>query len=442
MMGARPAASTYRPRLQRRLMLAFAGYTLLVGALFGLLSMMFVYVVEDEFFATTLRAEMLRQQAHRAEQGAWTQPALPFVQVYPRGEGMPADLARQRAANPRRHEIAGDDGRHYHARRLDADGTELVAEVSKQLVVRPLRNTLLLWLVAAGGGLTSLALLLAWRLSRSASAPLDLLARRVANSSPDALPKGLTKGLAHDEVGELARHLEELHERTRAFIAREQAFTADASHELRTPLTVLGVACERLRARAADDVQPLAQSMQAAVWQLQQTVELLLALARESPANLQSVSEQPLLPVLERMLLAHAPLLDQQGVQVELHVPAGLTRPWPVGVTQLLVGNLLANSIAHAQTPHVRIEADATRLSVCNASLPPPELLLGDDAAGRIRGVKGLTSTGEGLGLSIVRRLAEQHGLALDLLYRAGHTCVTLRAAGAARPTNDTSSEA
>lgn len=432
MIDARPAASAYRPRLQRRLMLAFAGYTLLVGALFGLLSMMFVYAVEDEFFDTTLHAEMLRQRAHRAEQGTWTRPALPFVQLYPSGDGLPADLALQFTANPRRQEVSGDDGRHYHLRRLDADGTVLVAEVSRQLVVRPLRNTLLAWLVGTGSSLTLLALLLAWRLSRRISAPLALLARRVGNSSPDAPPQGLTQGLEHDEVGELARHLEELQERTRDFIAREQAFTADASHELRTPLTVLGVACERLRATAVADVQPLVQSMQAAVWQLQQTVELLLALAREEPVGSRTVAEQPLLPVLERLLLAHAPLLDQQGVHVELNVSAGLTRPWPAGLTQLLVGNLLANSIAHAQTPYVRIEADASRLSVCNASLPPPESLLGDDAAGRIRGVKGRSSTGEGFGLSIVRRLAERHGLALDLVHRAGHTCVTLRAAGSA----------
>ena len=35
------------------------------------------------------------------------------------------------------------DGRHYHLRRVGADGTLLVAEVSGQLVVRPMRNELL-----------------------------------------------------------------------------------------------------------------------------------------------------------------------------------------------------------------------------------------------------------------------------------------------------------
>jgi signal transduction histidine kinase len=429
MKGTHAAAGAYRPRLQRRLMLAFAGYTLLVGTLLGGLSMAFVYAVEDEFFATTLRAEAQRQQAHRARQGTWAPPALPFVRIYPHGDGLPADLARQRAAAPQRQELAGDGGNHYHLHPLDADGTLLVAEVSEQLVVRPMRRTLLAWLAAGGTGLTLLALLLAWRLARATSAPLATLAQRVAGGAPDTLPIGLARGLARDEVGELARHLDALHERTRAFIAREQAFTADASHELRTPLSVLGLACERLHARAPDELRPLAQSMQAASWQLQQTVELMLALAREAPAAAQDAGERPLLPAIERLLLAHAPLLEQQGVEVEVDVPPGITRPWPDALAQLLLGHLLSNAIAHAQTPRVRITADAAAVSVCNPSLPPPAPLLGAGAAGRHRGVKGPASTGQGLGLSIASRLAERHGLVLGLSHDEGRTCATVTAA-------------
>jgi two-component system sensor histidine kinase QseC len=168
-------------------------------------------------------------------------------------------------------------------------------------------------------------------------------------------------------------------------------------------------------------------SMQVSVWQLQQTVELLLASARETPVELARTSSEPLLPVVERLVLAHAPLLEQQRVELEIDVPPGLTRPWPPALTQVLLGNLLANSIAHAHTPKIWIHADAMRLSVCNASSPPPDALLGDGVAGRDRGVKGPASTGNGLGLSIVRQLAERHGLALDLSHRDGRTCATLR---------------
>ena len=421
--------TTYRPRLQRRLMLVLAGYAVLVGALFGGLAMLFVYAVEDQFFVTTLRAEAERQRLHRNTQGTWAVPALPFISVHPQGQGLPADLVRQRAARPGANELEGDGGRHFHLLPLAADGSLLVAEVSQQLVVRPLRQTLLAWLLGSGLAAVALALLLAAVLARRTSAPLARLAQAVAGSRPDALPGSLAQGLVHDEVGELARHLDALHQRTRDFIAREQAFTADASHELRTPLAALGLAIERLRQQAPPAQQTVLASMQATLWQLQQTVELLLALAREAPPDAQDerpAQEQPLLPVLEHTLLAHAPLLEQQGVQIELDVPPRTTRRWPPALTQLLVANLLANALAHARSPTIRIEADAHRLSLSNASDAPPAALLAEGAAGRQPGLKGPASSGQGLGLSIVRRLAERHGLSLTLSHEQGRTCATL----------------
>lgn len=433
MTPAPAPGALYRPRLQRRLMLAFSGFTLLVGALMGALAILFVYVVEDEFFAAALAAEAERQQAHLALHGRFTAPALPYMQLHPQGRGLPADLAPQLASHPRRQEFGGEAGRHYHLRRVGSDGSLLVAEVSSQLVVRPMRNQLLNWLLAAAGGLTLLALLAGGWLARRISTPLATLAGRVTRSAPDALPESLARGLGHDEVGELARRLDLLHGRTRELIAREQAFTADASHELRTPLAVLGVAADRLQARATAEQAPIVRSIQAATWQLQLTVDLLLALARGAPEGPAAEPAHPLLPVLEQLVLAHAPLLDRERFEVEIDVAATVTRPWPPALTQLLVGHLLANAIAHAQTPMVVIEANADELRVSNPSQPPPAAVLGADAAGRARGVKGAASAGQGLGLSILRRLAERHGLAVELRHHAGLTSAIVRN-GAAGP--------
>lgn len=438
-----PPDGPYRPRLQRRLLLAFSGCTLLVAAVLGTLAIVFAYAVEDQFFAATLQAEADRQRAHHATHGDYTAPALRYLRLYPAGLGLPEDLAGPHAREPQHTEFEGAEGRHYHLHRLAADGTLLVAEVSGQLVVRPLRSELIHWLLAAAGGLTLLALLLGGWLARRISTPLAALAARVARSAPDALPEDLARGLVHDEVGELARHLDRLHARTRALIEREQAFTADASHELRTPLTVLAVAAERLHEQAPPAQQPLLRSIQAAVWQLQQTVELMLALAREAPAGPGAEPEQPLLPALERLVLAHAPLLDRERVELVLDVPATLTRPWPPALTQLLVGHLLANAIVHAcpqgpaQGPRIVIEADATELRVHNPSPPPPAALLGADAAGRARGLKGPASSGQGLGLAILRRLAERHGLALELRHDDGQTSAIVRSASAVPAAQD-----
>ncbi|MBT9492694.1 MAG: HAMP domain-containing histidine kinase [Paucibacter sp.] len=421
--------TAYRPRLQQRMMLAFTGFTLLVSAVFGLFAMAFVYTVEDQFFNSALSQEAQRQHAGRTRSGDWREPAQDFIRLYRPGQALPEDLAEARRREPRSRELAGLGGRHYHLLTLDPDGSLLVAEVSAQLVVRPMRQQLLLWLGLWGGGLALLALGLAWWLSRRTSAPLARLAAQVASSRPEQLPTDLALHYGHDEVGQLARYLDGLNQRVAALIAREQAFTRDASHELRTPLAVLSLSCERLQARPGTAALPEIATLRAAIWQLQQTVELLLALARQAPA--QADPQRPLLPQVEQAVLALAPLLDEQQISLVVDVSPSLSRDWPPALTQLLLTNLLANALAHGEGGSIRISADADELRLCNPSASPPPALLGSGAAGRLHGVKGEASAGLGLGLSIVRRLAERHGLQLRLSHRDGWTCVGLRSTSA-----------
>jgi len=452
-----PPLPTLRQGLQRRLMLSFTLFTLGVSALLGLFAMAFVYSVEDSFIEATLDRAATEMQTRHQVSRLWPVPSQAFMQRYDHAASLPDDLRLAWQAEPHRREFAGTQGRHYHLHWLDrprgappdppapdARHPLLVAEVSALLVVRPLRRELLVWWAAGSGGLTLAALGLAtWR-ARRISAPLVRLADAIARSRPGDGSNRSTQSTRFaldsrdDEVGLLARHLDALTARTQAFIDREQVFTRDVSHELRTPLAVLGMASERMLGRIdlPTDVAAQLKQMRQVLWDLEQTVNTLLALAREarSPAVSAGMSDDratgtapaalAVLPLLERVVLEQASRLQGKDIQLELAVSPALRVDLPPGVLHILLSNLVGNAFSHCEPGPVRLAADAQGLHLHNLSnaLPPG---LSERLGQPFQ--KGAASAGLGLGLAIVHRLAEHQGLQLSLSQADGITRVQLQ---------------
>jgi signal transduction histidine kinase len=445
-------------------MLSFTLFTLGVSALLGGFAMVFVYSLEDLFIRATLsRAAAEMQALHRAS-GVWETPPQTFMQRHDAAASLPDDLRLAWLAEPLRREFPGVQGRHYHLHWLDrprgappdpptpdARHPLLVAEVSGLLVVRPARRDLLVWWAAGSGGLTLAALgMAAWRAQRI-SAPLMRLADTVARSRPGDTSDRATRCALDprdDEVGLLARHLDALTARTQDFIEREQVFTRDVSHEMRTPLAVLGMANARLLGRSdlPTEVSAELRQMRQVLWDLEQTATTLLALAREArapaaPATsaaradgvsaqgsddvalLTAPSTQAVLPLLERVVLEQMARLQGKDIQLEIDVSPALRVQLPAGVLHILLSNLVGNAFSHCEPGPVRVAADTEGLELHNRSQALPAGLsdrLGEPFQ------KGAASTGFGLGLSIVHRLAEHQGLALSLSQTDGRTRVQL----------------
>ena len=408
-------------RLQTRLMAVFAGFTLLAAAVFALYAMAFAYSVEDAFFEAELEREAGAQLQHYRTHGRWASPRDASVRLYTDGAAFPADQQRAHAAEPWRLEFAGTDGRHYHLMpvraRANAAPAWLVAEVSGQLVVRPLRDRLLLLLAGTGGVLVLLALGCGYWLARRTARPLARLATLVEAMTPEHPPKPFAHTFANDEVGILARGLEVMSGRVQAFVAREQEFTRDASHELRTPLTVIRSAAECLLGEpgvSAAGRQHLAHVQQSAS-QLEQAVTMLLSLAREEPPR-RDADAVALLPVLERVVIEQSPLLQGKAVEVTVEVPHDARLALPAPVIHVLLSNLVGNAFAHTQAGQVRIDVESDRLRIANA---------GDVAATAVDWPQGTPfskregSSGFGLGLAIVRRLCERYGIDLRIAREA-----------------------
>jgi signal transduction histidine kinase len=415
-------------RLHTRIMMVFTGFTLGVAGLFALYAVSFMYTVEDRFFNGQLAEEAGFQLQQHATTGRWSEPRSAHIRLHLDPHNFPEDLLPVYSRHPERKEFPGREGRHYHVLRFEAATAEvawLVAETSEQLVVRPIRDRVLQLLAWTAAIVVALALLIAYWLARRTAAPLERLAAMVESMRPGELPDSLPGRFPNDEVGVLARGLESLIRRVRAFVAREQEFTRDASHELRTPLAVIRSAGERLATEPGldDEARRLLEHILHSSAQLEQTIATLLALAREdNPAG--AWEPERVLPIIERVVVEQAGLIEHKPVTVDVLVPATATLAVPSPVLHILLSNLVGNAFAHSEAGVVRVDMDADGLRIANHGYPVDAGLRSSihEPFSRREG-----SAGFGLGLAIVHRLCSQHGLVLEFDSNDEVTVVTLR---------------
>ncbi|MGO1072282.1 sensor histidine kinase [Lysobacter sp. CA199] len=422
-----------RRRLRNRLMLAFGGFAVLVAGLFGLYAMSFMYATEDAFFEAALQEEAVALERARRAHGRWETPRSPYMKVYTALAQFPDDLRERYQREFWREEFAGRDGRHYHIKTLSAsnpaDGAWLVAEVSRQLVVRPIRDRVLQLLAWSAAAVLALALAIAYWLARRTAAPLARLATQVGSITPQHLPVLAVPERSDDEIGLVAQGVSDLVERIRTFIGREREFTRDASHELRTPLAVIGSTSERLLEEpglSPAGRQHLIHLRQSAL-QLERTVAMLLSLARETQDAPPMTGPVAVLPLLERVILDQAVLLEGKSIELDIDVPSDVHSELPEPVLHIVLSNLIGNAFAHTEAGRVRIGVDhgehgrGTRLCIANSGYDiAPELLASVHRPYRRR--EG--SAGLGLGLAIVRRLCERYRIDLDIQTLDGLTRV------------------
>lgn len=421
-----------RRGLQRQIMLVFAGFTLAVTTLFTLSAIGFVYTVEDHFLMSQMNEEAAYLKRIHAEIGTWTSPRNPWMRVYSDMRDMPKPVREGLRTEPKRTESPSADGRYFHLLRLNdndaAPQTWLLYEVSQRLVVRPIRVQI--FMLLAWTSLVSLIVSLAlggW-LAQRISAPLSRLADAVETMQPNNLPERLPTRLPNDEVGVLARGLEQLIRRIRAFIAREQEFTRDASHELRTPLSVIRMAGERLanEPSLSDSARAHLDHIRQSSTQLEQTVTTLLALAREQTLG-KDGEHTKLLPLIERVIIEQSPLIGDRPITVEVEVPIAFAFDKPSGVLHILLSNLIGNAFAHTERGEVRIDIDGDRLRVSNHGLAiAPELRANLHQPFRKR--EG--SAGFGLGLAIVKRLCDRYAIDMHIDHNESGTVASIRCRG------------
>jgi two-component system sensor histidine kinase QseC len=263
---------------------------------------------------------------------------------------------------------------------------------------------------------------------RQALRPVDLLSQELEARRADDLQPLRARGPA--ELRPLVESINRLFARIEAAVEHERRLTADAAHELRTPLAALRAQWEAseaaLRSGDAGALEHARRQVGKGIERIEHLFEQLLALARAEATTLQRAPLVDWQGVLEHALSDCLPLIERRGANVEVEWPPHGQVVLPLhgdaALLATLVRNLLDNALrygAHGATVHVRLGPRHIEFEDRGRGVAP-ELLprLGD----RFHRPPGQTEAGSGLGLSIVKRIAQLHGLEVRFANRTDTT--------------------
>lgn len=257
-------------------------------------------------------------------------------------------------------------------------------------------------------GLLGMLAGLSWWQIRRLLRPLEDTASRINGQSPHDLTP-IDAADAPRELQPILDALNALLQRLNAALDGERRFTADAAHELRTPLAALRMRVQLIE-RELQLPQRHLQQLRADIDRCTALVESLLTLARLEP--------QAQAPALETVTLDA--LLDGMDLT---ELARGMRIEYALEVPQLRASPpLLRSALRNLVDNAARYGRDGTRIRIETARLPGggTRLAVRDDGPGvpasqrarlgeRFFRVLGTGQSGNGLGLSIVARIAALH---------------------------------
>lgn len=394
--------------LRFRLASTFAWFGALVSLLLSLGLSFATHNLGERLMDETLRAEIEDTISRRLRNPDSLPPATISVRGYIHVPGrsaddMPPELLR---LNPGKHQLTLGNIP-YRVAVVD-QGDKRYVMLFNEMRQRQREEQFLFVLIAGALIMTLVSAAIGWWLAGRVVAPVTELARRVGKASPEDEVLDVAKGFYNDEIGKLARVFGAYLKRMRAFIDRERAFTADVSHELRTPLSIIQGAVELMEDddRLDEKQQKRIARVGRAARQMIDLTSALLMMARENTPDEPVEPDCDVCDVVRDAVATHRHLVSAK-TKVEL---AYCSHPRIAAERTLLgivVANLIRNAFAYTESGTVAIVVDDNCLTVTDTGRG-----IHEEEIGKVfqRHFKGSTSTGAGIGLSLVKRICDRYG--------------------------------
>ena len=416
---------TFRYSLRSRIIFAFC----LFGAVLGIVYATIVYVsldkIDDHLIDNRLKEDVEHFISHYQRYNDYPRPTSPYITAYVGTESMPLyvlDMIEGLAEGL--HETYSDEEEYHIAIQRLQDQEKLLYllyEVSALEFTEKRKLSIGLVLIAGVVLIIVLGLWIGWLTSRRVIAPVAHLSELVNKSGPENLPTDFSKVFFDDEVGVLAKALEQAMRRVETFVEREHRFSRYASHELRTPVTIIKGAVVLLKRKisSANEEDPIwrpLKRIERSVTNMENIIETLLWLSRENAAVDQN-QNFAVVPVVQETIEQNRYLIGNKPINIDFIPEDEPQLAIPVPLFQIALTNLIRNAIQHTPSGKVGviIRDDRVIVSDTGRGMEPDDLKLVTQS-----NIRGDREKGFGLGLTIVKRLCDRLGWKLEIESETG----------------------
>jgi heavy metal sensor kinase len=258
--------------------------------------------------------------------------------------------------------------------------------------------------------------------------------RRIVETTRSITAEDLSKRVDdlgdRDEIGQLARTINEMITRLESSFQQVQRFSGDVSHEMNTPLTVMKGELEVAlrKERTPEEYREVLNRLLEVVNRLSGIVDDLLFLSRVDTKNIERSKERvPLNQIVLEAFEDAGRLADQRSVSVRLAQVDEVEVSGDASLFKRVIANLLDNAVKF--TP----KGESVSVSLTNRG-KTATLVIEDNGAGidekdiprifdrfyRADPSRSKRTGGVGLGLSIVREIADLYDLDVGVENKKG----------------------
>ncbi len=261
--------------------------------------------------------------------------------------------------------------------------------------------------------------------SKSALEPINRISEQIKTITEHNLDRKIDVGEVPDELKDLIESFNTLLERLRRAFLREKRFISDVSHELKTPISVIQMQCEIAlrKERDREEYKKAIETIKNTVFLMSNLIEKMLMISRLERVDRSVFSEVELSSVLKSALELLKGKADNYGITLGFRAP---DEPVFVkGDKTLLVEmftNLIDNAIKYNKKGGgvvVEVKKDGglviVNISDTGMGIAEDEIDKVFEEFYRVDKSRSKDREGFGLGLSIVKKIAQIHGAEIEV---------------------------